>query len=299
MPLPNQICVENKTTESVQLFTIKSKFSVKTLTALQDLVVADDCECLNRAPPPRHFVFLIDSSDSFNSGDSNSPDKSWFELTKKFLIDFIKQGNFASGPVSVSIYNFSGYSQGSAKYKPGSRGLIDSTNPSLGVHYRIEVDNIYLSNISKRRQDDLVKKIEGMDSLDGNGLMWLALQDMSLPAFQSGAKTAFARSGIVDPDIQNILIVITDTEWDLKGLKDTRGALAKEEVIIQSTKNSFNRVFALSGSQMDPLPAFVKSPDFQLAQMTTKREDLIFFGPKSFALKLDELQRKLFSVYKF
>lgn len=92
MPLPNQICVENKTTESVQLFTIKSKFAVKTLTALQDLVVADDCECLNRAPPPRHFVFLIDSSDSFNSGDSNSPDQSWFELTKKFLIDFIKQG---------------------------------------------------------------------------------------------------------------------------------------------------------------------------------------------------------------
>ena len=117
-----------------------------------------------------------------------------------------------------------------------------------------------------------------MDSLDGNGLMWLALQDMSLPAFQSGAKTvssiiwvrisfsspaagpieevlfqAFAKSGIVDPDIQNILIVITDTEWDLKGLKDTRGALAKEEVIIQNTKNSFNRIFALSGSQMDTL----------------------------------------------
>ena len=116
-----------------------------------------------------------------------------------------------------------------------------------------------------------------MDSLDGNGLMWLALQDMSLPAFQSGAKTvssiiwtrisfsspagpikelsfqAFAKSGIVDPDIQNILIVITDTEWDLKGLKDTRGALAKEEVIIQNTRNSFNRIFALSGSQMDPL----------------------------------------------
>ena len=64
---------------------------------------------------------------------------------------------------------------------------------------------------------------------------------------------AFAKSGIVDPDIQNILIVITDTEWDLKGLKDTRGALAKEEVIIQNTRNSFNRIFALSGSQMDPL----------------------------------------------
>ena len=31
-----------------------------------------------------------------------------------------------------------------------------------------------------------------MDSLDGNGLMWLALQDMSLPAFQSGAKTVIA-----------------------------------------------------------------------------------------------------------
>ena len=39
------------------------------------------------------------------------------------------------------------------------------------------------------RQEDLIKKIEAMDSLDGNGLMWLALQDMSLPAFQSGAKT--------------------------------------------------------------------------------------------------------------
>lgn len=39
------------------------------------------------------------------------------------------------------------------------------------------------------RQEDLIKKIEAMDSLDGNGLMWLALQDMSLPAFQSGSKT--------------------------------------------------------------------------------------------------------------
>ena len=53
--------------------------------------------------------------------------------------------------MSISIYNFSGYSQGSAKYKPGSRGLIDPANPSLGVHYRIEVDNIYLSNINKSK----------------------------------------------------------------------------------------------------------------------------------------------------
>ena len=110
-----------------------------------------------------------------------------------------------------------------------------------------------------------------MDSLDGNGLLWLALQDMSLPSFQSGAKTvsnllyltkspffmlsfqAFAKSGVVDPNIQNILVVVTDTEWDLKGLKDTKGVLAKEENIIQNTKNNFDRIFALSGSQMDPL----------------------------------------------
>ena len=99
--LPGQICVENKTTESVQLFTIKSKFAVRTLTALNDLVVADNCECLNTAAPPRHFVFLIDSSDSFNSGDSNSPGQSWFDLTKKFLVDFIKQGNISIDHLSI------------------------------------------------------------------------------------------------------------------------------------------------------------------------------------------------------
>ena len=59
--------------------------------------------------------------------------------------------------------------------------MIEISEKLFGMHG----NNLFILG----RQEDLIKKIEAMDSLDGNGLMWLALQDMSLPAFQSGAKT--------------------------------------------------------------------------------------------------------------
>ena len=84
------IRVENVKSESIQYYTVRSRVKVRTLTSLDGLLTNDACHCPEEAKS-RHFVFLIDSSDSFNHYDGTP--KSWSERAKAFLINFVSLGN--------------------------------------------------------------------------------------------------------------------------------------------------------------------------------------------------------------
>ena len=107
-----RVCVENSATESVQFYTVRSKFHVTTFTCLDNLAVKvqssfdsgdtgliqDDCECITKSgcERPIHLVFVIDGSDSFNYDimKDGKKESSWFEKIKHFLVDFIESANF-------------------------------------------------------------------------------------------------------------------------------------------------------------------------------------------------------------
>merc|ERR1719209_1182100 len=80
-----EICIDDVTTESVQYYTVKSKFTVSTLTCLDHLAVREDCECDVKqcVVKPRHLTFLLDSSDSMGG--------KWFEKSKEFVSNFLQK----------------------------------------------------------------------------------------------------------------------------------------------------------------------------------------------------------------
>merc|ERR1719402_647540 len=90
-----EICIDDAITESVQYYTVKSKFTVSTLTCLDHLAVREDCECDVKqcVIKPRHLVFLLDSSDSFNKAE-DAETISWFNRSKTFVTDFLSEANF-------------------------------------------------------------------------------------------------------------------------------------------------------------------------------------------------------------
>ena len=84
-----EIRVENVKSEAIQYYTVRSKIKVRTLTSLDGLLTNDACHSPEESKP-RHFVFLNDSSDSFNHYDGTP--KSWSERAKAFLVKFVSLG---------------------------------------------------------------------------------------------------------------------------------------------------------------------------------------------------------------
>ena len=51
MSNPDQLCISNAPTGSTQVFKIKAKLRIDTISKLKDLIIHDDASC-NTAPPP-------------------------------------------------------------------------------------------------------------------------------------------------------------------------------------------------------------------------------------------------------
>ena len=85
-------------------------------------------------------------------------------------------------------------------------------------HYQVEVAKTSLDRASRRGRF--------AESLDGNGQLFLCLQDLNLRQMSS--------------DRQRVLIIFTDEEWDINGLKDQMGRLADRSTVLSLNLKKYN-----------------------------------------------------------
>merc|ERR1719402_1115382 len=290
-----EICIDDTTTESVQYYTVKSKFTVSTLTCLDHLAVREDCECDVKqcVIKPRHLVFLLDSSDSFNKAEDVEK-ISWFNRSKTFVTDFLTEANFdkITAPTVVSVYHFSGIKKKVADYKPGSNGEVGS-----GLfHYKCEIDAKVWNGTSMKQKSDMIKTVEKCESLDGNGNLYLAIQDLSMKSFldKSDAAMGKAPPGTKPEDwsTERILIVISDTDWDLNGLKDPNGKAADESSVINATRAAYNKIYTAMGSETPD--ARLNLPSFGLNRLSKPSAKSTLFDSANMENSLDGMKKKIF-----
>ena len=48
---------------------------------------------------------------------------------------------------------------------------------------------------------------------------------------------------------ERILVIVSDNEWDLNGLKDTNGKPAEKEKIISQVRKSYDRIYTAMGAE--------------------------------------------------
>lgn len=295
-----ELCIEESVTESVQYYTVRSKFTVSTLTCLDNLAVRDDCDCDVKScvVRPRHFVFVVDGSDSFNRSLPNG--QTWFDEVKKFIEEFLSNANFdkRSAPSIVSVYQFSGLKQHVADYKPGTGGKVDrgANDPKPDYHYRCEINMEYFNATSLTKKMNMIKSIQNMDALEGNGQLCLALQDLSLPSFieksEQSMGAAPAGTNPADWVPERVLIVITDSQWDLNGLKDASGNPATEATIVANTRNAYDRVYSASGDIV--LSARMQSPAYLMNQLSKPAERATLFTSETIEKNFAAFRQKIF-----
>jgi len=271
-----QICIDDTTSEVVQYYTVKSKFNVTTYTCLEDLKIKnEECECIESTccDKPRHFVFLIDSSDGFNKGiynqTTNEKVSTTFDEAKQFVTDFIQEGNFNKmGATYMSVIYFSGQTPHIDDYVPGSNGKIKDNDM---VHYKIlGKESVWrLDGTTQSKRDSMISVINEESPIDGSGGIYLALQDISESGLPFGEHVRDV-IGDVD-DEERILIIISDTEWDDKGkLKKPDGkTYATANSIIRNTRKAYDKIFtfALTPSGHEGLQ---QANEFPLNKLSTQ-----------------------------
>ena len=83
--------------------------------------------------------------------------------------------------ISYLVIQFSGMGS-DEKYVPGSGGGIQGS--SL-CHYKTELGPLNFSKLSEVEARDRISKLSDVDTIDGNGQIYLALQDISMKNFHS------------------------------------------------------------------------------------------------------------------
>jgi len=227
-------------------------------------------------------------------------ESSWFEKVKHFLIDFIESANFdqRSVPTLLSVYQFSGLKQSVAQYKPGSGGKDAKTGE---FHYRCVLDSIQVTASSIKTKKDLIEKINKTQPLEGAGMLHLILQDLSMKSFFDKPKNKLGAppSGVSAEEwsIENVMVVITDDQWDTKGLKNERGTPIDEAEIIKNTTISFDKIYGASGQLI--LTDAMKNDNFLMHKLAKPANRASLFTTETMASKLEELKNRIFADLKF
>ena len=139
--------------------------------------------------------------------DSGVSDAAAFEFTQKWTAGLIKNlaNHENAANTTVTLVQFSGFKQLEKSYTPGNDG--DAGN---GLnHYQIEIAPTGLNNVQ-----NLCDRAVNYEALDGNGQLFLCLQDVCMSGFQRRIANANNSS-----NRQTCLIVVSDEEWDVKHLK--------------------------------------------------------------------------------
>merc|ERR1711935_580107 len=126
--MSDQLCIDNQPSGSTQVFKIKARLNIQTVSRLKDLVITDEAYCEQPPPPPPvkqddhlHLVFLVDTSDSFNKLDGSASSAGNVVL-EKWVMPMLKKGQFHKRSAAATVVQFSGMGP-DKNYTPGSRGL--------------------------------------------------------------------------------------------------------------------------------------------------------------------------------
>ena len=139
--------------------------------------------------------------------DSSIDDAAAFEFTQIWTAGLIRNlaNHEKAANTTVTLIQFSGYKQLEKTYTPGSDG--DAGN---GLeHYVVEIAPTGLNNVQ-----NLCDRAVSYEAIDGNGQLFLCLQDVCMSGFQRRISNASSSK-----DRRTCLIVVSDEEWDLKHLK--------------------------------------------------------------------------------
>lgn len=262
----NELCIDNRPTRTTSLFKIKARLRINTTSQLRDLIITDDGACEQHAPPlitsapkpevkPLHLVFLVDTSDSFNKldeGDSSAGEI----ILEKFVMEFLEKGKFSDReqPTTVTVVQFSGMGP-DTNYEPGTGGIaVKGANLR---HYKLELGPKNFGKLSEEERTEELQKLKDITTIDGNGQLYLALQDISMSNFLSKLN----HEAGVDRDTKSTkyLIIVTDDEWDFTDLKlcdelkndnqiivtndgDKMDASKKKLAIVKFTKSKYDEI---------------------------------------------------------
>ena len=75
---------------------------------------------------------------------------------------------------------------------------------------------------------------------------------------------------------ERILIIISDSDWDLNGLKDPNGKLAEKEKITSQVRASFDRIYTAMGTEK--LDVSMLLPSRGLNQFAKPNQKSILFN---------------------
>jgi len=223
-----KICVSSPEIVSNGDISIHAKVGVVTKAKLEEISVRGNCECGEK--PAVELVILVDGSDSYNNkiGDRGG---SAYEDTIG-AVQALLDGVNDQDRCTAAVVQFSGQKQLEGKYKPGSYGKTDA-----GINmYQIEVAPTKLAGNMSKVKSRLTDSID--DTLDGNGQLFLAMQDMAMPNFLEDLDKVQNAA-----DNKRYLVVFTDEEWDLDKLKDARGNTTTREAVVSMVHKAYDGVF--------------------------------------------------------
>lgn len=229
-----RICLKSPEIESRGEIQIHARVAVKTTAKLDSINVSGDCKCDGApvAPDPIvEMIFVIDGSDSFNR--KTSKNEQIFSKTCDWVTDVMEGiSSSESARVSVSVVQFSGVNQLEKSYIPGNLGATESPVNM----FQVEVQGTPLSEVTS-----IKRKMRDIEHLDGNGQLFLCLQDLCMDKFLENLSSIKAASGQAR---KRVLIIVSDPEWDCKKLRNGFGSgyTTGKEVCAQVHK-TFDQVF--------------------------------------------------------
>jgi len=217
--------------------------AVSTKAKLESVSVKGDCDCGDAPPEPviTDYVIVIDGSDSYNNkvkmNDGRTSESEAFDQTKAWAAGLIN--NLATSPnadnTTVALVQFSGIKKLEKTYVPGSDG---ATGTATLDHYKIEIAPTTLNGASR-----LVKQATDFEALDGNGQLFLCLQDLAMKRFTD--QLGRAKSG---SKRRTVLIVVSDEEWDVNHLvqpSEFGGGKATADNVCANVHKAYADVFAV------------------------------------------------------
>jgi hypothetical protein len=218
MPRKQEICVTSPEVAMHGEINIHARVAVVTKAKLDDIRIGGDCKCEDKPKPQYDILCLIDGSDSYNNKvciDGNIDAGDAFESTQEFIDSDLLPGLEAKlgSRATFSLIQFSGIKQLAKTYAAPGDG---SAGTSGLKHYQVEVEKTALANAYRKGYSE---------GLDGNGQLYLCLQDINLKYASSNRR--------------QILIIISDEEWDLNGLKTPSGDAASDVTIARQTAANF------------------------------------------------------------
>jgi len=230
-----KICVQSPEVVATGEINIHARVNVTTKAKLDEITVAGNCQCEDVPPPVIDVVCLVDGSDSYNNkvaigGKIEEGDA--FEETNGFIESELVPGLIQAlgARATFTLVQFSGIKQLEKDYKPGSGGVAGSGL----AHYNIEQEPTGLAEGMSTRAFNFRERVEG---LDGNGQLFLALQDMNMDNFL--AKLDKACKVGKDQKRHRVLIIFSDEEWDVKKLDNAFGS-GKATAESVASKNAEN-----------------------------------------------------------